>query len=671
MNSRSVFGWYWNRMRCMSAAEMVHRSARALKVRIEKARLDVANPVPRPVLSMAGGRFVHGGTGIAPDPYIVAAHAILEGRLRIFAINYATGPIMRWNRDPKSGRDAPLIFGKMLDYRNESIVGDIKYLWESNRHLHLVTLSQAWYLSHEQRILTGLGRLLESWLDQCPYPMGPNWTSSLELAIRLINWSIVWQLIGGHASPLFAGNDGRRLHDRWLDSIYQHMYFIRSNLSQYSSANNHLIGELAGLLIACVTWPFWPVTDEWRREAHAGLQREALLQNAPDGVNREQAISYQQFVLDFLLLAGLAGRANGSDFSAAYWRRIEAMLEYLASVMDAGGNVPMIGDSDDGYVVRLSQEADFRPYRSLLASGSVFFSRPDFMAKAGMLDDKTRWLFDVQAGTPFGESRPDVVGLLPRRRFPEGGYYLLGCEFETAREIRAVVDAGPLGYLSIAAHGHADALAMTLSVGGREFLIDPGTYAYHTQKIWRDYFRGTAAHNTVCVDGENQSVIGGNFMWLRKANARCDKWETNDATDRLVASHDGYLRLADPITHRREISLDKGARRFVIVDTLECRGKHRACWSWHFSEKCQVKLEDNVVVAANDRRTVRLRLVNADARFELCRGDTNPPCGWVSRAFDSKVETTTARLVRDIDGTTTIVTEIQCDYGIGEETDAH
>ncbi len=93
-------------------------------------------------------------------------------------------------------------------------------------------------------------------------------------------------------------------------------------------------------------------------------------------------------------------------------------------------------------------------------------------------------------------------------------------------EIRLVVDAGPLGYRSIAAHGHADALSFTLSVGGLEFLVDPGTYAYHTQGAWRQYFRGTAAHNTVRVDGQDQSESGGNFMWLRKARAGCNLWDS-------------------------------------------------------------------------------------------------------------------------------------------------
>jgi hypothetical protein len=357
----------------------------------------------------------------------------------------------------------------------------------------------------------------------------------------------------------------------------------------------------------------------------------------------------------------MAAKANDIELPTAYWGRIEAMLEFIASILDVRGNVPMIGDADDGYVVRLSQEAGFCPYQSLLATGAVQFERAAFQTKAGKLDDKTRWLLGTQAERKFQALAPQPEVLPVETCFADGGYYILGCDFETEDEIRAVVDVGPLGYLSIAAHGHADALALTLNVGGREFLIDPGTYAYHTQKKWRDYFRGTTAHNTVAVDGQDQSVIGGNFMWLQKAEASCLNWESTTETDHLIAVHDGYRRLADPVTHRREISLDKRARRLVVVDTLECRAPHRACWSWHFAEGCRVSLEDNQVIASNDGRTVRLQIRDQDAHFELRRGDTEPPCGWVSRAYDAKVETTTARAIVNVDGTTSITTEILCE----------
>ena len=82
-----------------------------------------------------------------------------------------------------------------------------------------------------------------------------------------------------------------------------------------------------------------------------------------------------------------------------------------------------------------------------------------------------------------------------------------------------VADAGALGYRAAATHGHADALSFTFSVGGREFLVDPGTYAYYTQQAWRRYFRGTAAHNALRIDGLDQSVaalfVATVAMWAR------------------------------------------------------------------------------------------------------------------------------------------------------------
>src|SRR5262249_11727134 len=148
----------------------------------------------------------------------------------------------RWNREPKSGVDAPLVFGKTLRYRDERVVGDIKYLWEPNRHLELVALAQAWHLTRNEKYVQDCKVLLTSWFEQCPYPLGPNWTSSLEHGVRLVNWAICWHLLGAESSPLFKETDGAAFRAKWLNSIYCHCHFIDGHLSRYSSANNHLLG---------------------------------------------------------------------------------------------------------------------------------------------------------------------------------------------------------------------------------------------------------------------------------------------------------------------------------------------------------------------------------------------------------------------------------------------
>jgi len=656
--------WYWNRLRCMSLAEIMHRARAMIYYQIHRHGFLLATKVPPADISCPSNSWVADIPDCNPGLYCRAADDILRGQWQIFALtNPERDRPLQWNRDPKTGKVAPMIMGKLLDYRDEQVVGDIKYTWEPNRHLQLVTIAQAYSLSGDSSYLKGLSEHLNSWFEQCPYPLGPNWANSLELAIRLINWALVWYLIGGVDSPLFEGRDGFLLRQRWLASIYQQCHFIQGNFSLYSSANNHLIGETAGLFIASITWPYWPKMKRWRQKAYQILVEECLKQNALDGSNSEQTTAYQQFILDFLLLSALAGQKNGNSFPDEYWTRIEKMIEYIASIMDWKGHVPMIGDADDGYVVRFSQEADFCPYRSLLATGAVLFKRPDFGVKAGKLDDKTRWLLGDRAERTFAtlSLRESTATLPVRREFPDGGYYILGMNFESKDEIRLIVDCGPLGYLSIAAHGHADALSLALSVGGKEILIDPGTYAYHTNQKWRNYFRGTSAHNTVRVDLQDQSLIGGNFMWLEKARARCERWETSGETDFWTGSHDGYSRLTDPVIHKREIRLIKQARRIRVVDYIICKKEHVVERFWHFSEACRVDSDGKNLSVHNGSITVQFSSCDEVSPEEhiLC-GQDDPPGGWISRHYDVKVPTTTVVWSNTVRGETQITTEIQC-----------
>lgn len=620
----------------MTPAEIGHRVMKAAATRAERWGF-VPCIVPAADLGHEPNAWIHAGARVDPAPYVAAADRYAGGTFDLFALEGAElGAPPRWNRDPKTGIEAPLVFGKQLDYRDASRVGDCKYLWEPNRHLHLVTFAQAWALTGEARHFEALRSHLESWFDACPFRMGANWSSSLEAGLRLVNWSLAWQLLGGARSPLFESAEGSALRDRWLASVYQHAEFVCGHYSLHSSANNHLVGEAAGVFLASMAWPCWERAGHWHDSARAILEREALLQNAPDGVNREQATSYLQWTFDLLLLPLLAARANGADFPAEYRQRLEAMLEFLASIMDVGGNVPMVGDADDGFVVRLDPARDFCRYRSLLATGAVLFERPALKAKARELDDKTRWLLGPGADARFA-SLSNEARLPVRRDFPEGGYYVLGCDFETEDEIRIVADAGPLGYREIAAHGHADALAFTLSLGGHEMLVDPGTFAYHTEPEWRAYFRGTAAHNTVRIDGRDQSSPGGNFMWLRKAHARASAWMGSVDQDLLEAWHDGYLALPDPVLHRRRMVLDKRSRTLLIEDFLQMDGAHDVEVFLHCAEGTTIAPSEGGFSAHRAGRALAIRFPDLAAGVaSVHEGSTQPIAGWVSRRYDRK-----------------------------------
>ena len=641
----------------MTPLEVAHRALRFAQARVERLGWLGAARAPEADLARHGTRWIHAGPHIEAAPYVAAAERAALGRLDVFALaDVQMGLPPRWNRDPKTGIEAPLSFGKLLDYRDPDRVGDIKYLWEPNRHLHLVTLAQAYALTRRRKYLDALVEQLDSWFLACPYGLGANWSSALEAGIRLVNWSIAWQLIGGHES-LDAG-----VRRRWLDSVWQHARFVRGWFSTHSSANNHLLGEATGLFVAALTWPHWPEAADWLAVSKGIIEREAVKQVAPDGVSREQALWYQQFVLDMLLVALLAGRANGARFAPAFESRVEAMVDFIACIMDAGGNVPMFGDADDGTLVRLAPDRALSPFRSALGIGAVLFRRGDFKLKAGAIDDKARWLLGEDADAAFAALEPEATRLPLCQAFAEGGYYILGCDFDSPREVRAVVDAGPLGYTAIAAHGHADALSFTLSVHGREFLIDPGTYAYHTQQAWRQYFRGTSAHNTLRVDGLDQSEQGGNFLWLRKANAGCSLWLSTAEADRFEGWHDGYARLPDPVKHRRALSFDKRARRLVVEDSLQMEGSHDVELFFHCAEGCSVAAVPGGFVLSRGGVRVTIALPPS-GDSSLHRGEVAPILGWASRAFDRREPTHTIAWRARLSGPVLLRSEISIDSG--------
>ena len=479
---------------------------------------------------------------------------------------------------------------------------------------------------------------------QCPYPLGANWCSSLEVAIRLINWHLAYTIAGGARSPLFEGAEGQRFADDWLASIYQHVHFVMGHLSRHSSANNHLIGELAGAYVAAATWPCWPEMEQWQRRARRELCEQAELQTHADGVNREQAVSYQQFVMHFFLIAGLVGRQTAAPFPDSYWSALRRMTGFVDALLDAGGNVPMIGDADDGIVFALTPR--FEPFRELLAVGGVLFDNVRWRNRAAGHSATAQWLC---GGASLGLSQTSAAPT--SRQFADGGYYFLGHRLDEPDEIRLVVDAGPLGYLSIAAHGHADCLSVLLSVAGKELLVDPGTYSYNAEREWRDYFRGTAAHNTVRIDGMDQSQIAGPFLWADKAEAQVEEFRSSPTIDSLRAKHLGYTRLADPVTHVREVTFDKTARTVEVVDEIRCSGRHRVERFWHFSEQCAVELAGGRVAARNGTVRLTVDTLEPDAQGRLLRGEVRPIGGWISRRYGAKEPTSTVVFANDIDGT--------------------
>jgi hypothetical protein len=661
--------WYVRRLRGMSAGEIAWRLRSHLRDTVDRARVGLGR-VPRPHdldralsaapgfpvtdLSPGGWRDARGEERSWCDALVAQADRAAAHRLSFFDLeDRHLGDPIDWNRDHSAGKAAPMGFAAGIDYRDFAETGDCKLVWEPSRHQHLVVLGRAYRATGDARYAQAVAGQLRSWLDQCPFGQGMQWRSPLELAIRLINW--VWALGLVEGAGVIEGP----LRERVLHAAWLHMWDVVRKFSQGSSANNHVIGEAAGVFIGASYFTGFADAAGWRRRSAAVLERECLAQTHADGGNKEQAFAYHLFVLEFLLLAWQVGRATGQPFSAAYGSAVERMLEFAGAMGEAGDEPPAYGDADDGYVLDLGEPRRPEP---LLATGALLTGRGDLKRWSGGFRQSTRWLLGQDARTRFEALPVEAPAALASRAFPDTGYYLLQSGTPSgADRIGVLFDCGELGFGSIAAHGHADALSVTLRAFGTDVLVDPGTYDYFTHAEWRRYFRSTAAHNTVEIDERDQSQMLGLFLWGDRAHARCVRFQPDAAGGEVTGEHDGYERgLEDPVSHRRTVRLEGAARAVTVVDEIHTDGYHRAAVRFHLAEHCRVAARDGnrIEIRVADRGVVILEM---DSRLavDTLEGSTAPIGGWVSRGYHRKVPATTLVGRAECAGDTVFVCRIE------------
>jgi hypothetical protein len=610
----------------MPAGEVLWRASNAASIPVDWLRAHFNSPPP------ANPRLIDRSA----YPLMRCQTAAPFETFRVFDLEFAADAKLEWHHDYRHAKDAPRGFAPRLDIRDPEKVGDIKYIWEINRHQHLTALASSGYPKGAQIA----ARELKRWLNDNPYLYGVNWTSPLELGLRLISWALLYPSIEDELerdSQFFA---------QFSASIYNHLTYLSRHRSRYSSANNHLIGELAGLLVGSLCFPWWKECGSWARQAVAELEREAGLQFVPDGVNREQAISYQLFTLEMMLAAAQVSANCNLPFNAQFHQRLYHALCYLEALATSESDLPWFGDSDDarGFIL----DPRMSPLESVMELGGSMYCEPRFLRLAH--GNCTAQAFRIDMAS---SAKPLVRSELVPTQFTEGGVAILRHD-----SWKVLMDVGPLGYTSIAAHGHADALSVLLADESKYILVDPGTYAYHSNQEWRDYFRGSSAHNTIRIDGQNQSEIAGRFLWGQQAHTILSQCSDEADLGSVVAEHDGYTKLADPVVHRRKLLLDKHSGVLTISDTLQCKGTHRAEIFWHLSEDAQARPLSSDTLEISVRGKVLRMEIPATASVDILSGSENPIAGWRSPAFHVKHPIQTIRCGAQISGNAELITRI-------------
>jgi hypothetical protein len=630
-------GWYARRLGKMSPSEIAWRTReqaiRRAWSRHQVRNGQIASAVPPQV---AGDRrftavlpadATRRVPGHARAAIIADADRLVKGEWEMLGVVRTDMVQPDWFYDPVTGRrSAPDRYAFQINQRSGEETGNIKQVWELSRLQHLTLLATAWYLTKEEAYAQRVADQLRSWWLENPFLSGVNWTSGIEIGIRLINFAWIRRLLDGWpGAPGLFEHSGLALHQiRW------HQQYLAAFQSRGSSENNHVIAEAAGQLVASCAFPWFTESDRWHASSARLLERELAHNTFPSGINRELASDYHGFVAELGIFAAVEADVAGTPVGAETWQLLCAMADSMAALVDERLRPPRQGDSDEGRVVLLNSPEHNR-WPTLLALGDALFGRldwwPDTVPDAG----------SVLVSAMLGERR-EIPGRPGRRpsRFDDAGITILRTARGESPEIWCRCDGGPHGFLSIAAHAHADALSVEVRHGGVDILADPGTYCYHDEPEWRSYFRSTIAHNTIELAGHSQSVEGGPFMWRRHARTR----EIQASELSWTAEHDGYASLNPSARHRRSVRLDPETASFEIIDVVIGGGGHDVRLAFHLGPDVHAELEDDCALltwpAVGAPWTARLELPRG-LRWSLHRGETAPILGWYSPCLGRRV----------------------------------
>lgn len=507
------------------------------------------------------------------------------------------GPSVDWHRDYKSGERWDLSYAPRMDYVDLRRRREVKFPWELSRLQWALPLGQAYHLTRDERYAESARDLLESWIRGNPYALGVNWASTMEVALRIISWSFLFQ-----SCKESRAWSGREFRLDFLRTLYLHGEFTERYPEESDVNGNHFTANAAGLVFAGLFFARGRAPDRWARRGWTSLTRELPLQVGPDGVDIEASAAYHRLVLELFLFPALYRLRRGLDVPSDYRATLIRMAGFAVTATRSDGSVPLWGDADDGRVLPLGTQA-INDHRYLAALTASAFDAPELLDGFTGALGEAEWVgggsFSKVLRQRSGPARPPGSAF-----FPDSGVAIL----RNASD-HVFIDAGPVGFRGRGGHGHNDCLSFEAVLEGVPLVTDCGSFVYTASPEERNRFRSTAFHNTPRVDGEeiNRFEESGNLWRLRNdAQPEVIAWHPGPV-DLFCGSHSGYRRLSDKVVPCRSIVLDHASHRLAICDSIHGAKHHDLDTPLH--------LAPGVAVLAD--APGRLVLSSGDARFEL------------------------------------------------------
>ncbi len=478
------------------------------------------------------------------------ADEIMQGRLVVLGTTRTDLAEPDWNSDAQ----ASVSLGPDRHDRPPNI--SLKHVWELSRLAPLVDLSLAFHVTGDAAYATRVQHLLTGWTEALEDRSSVLWGSGVEASLRLISLSRIGMLLATDPeSRAYLENSASLalVVDRHMDRLARFP-------SRFSSANNHALVEAAGLLVGAIVFNPTGKVQRWESLGLSRLLRQIGKQIDGAGLTREKAADYHGFVTEVVALTLAAYDQAGQPRPAELTDALLQMQRGVVSLIERGQ--PRFGDGDDSSVFG----SDTRPplARSLELSAAVLVNEPAALVH-GVATIQGELLRAGARNAPLAQSSLPVVA--PTATPAMSDDRLARTSWLTTirtTEAVAVLRTGTLGYLSVAAHAHADLTSVVLSVAGQPVLIDPGTFSYDSHPGWRQWFRSTAAHNCLTVNDTDQAEYWGPFLWGTAPEAMVVGYNPHQRPSTATVEHNGYQALG----YRTVRSAEIGFGRLTLTDRI-------------------------------------------------------------------------------------------------------
>jgi hypothetical protein len=438
----------------------------------------------------------------------------------------------------------------------------IGWNWDLNRHFFFTQLGFAYWYTQDKKYARKFIELSSSWIRSTINNLGKlKCDNPFEVAARINAW--IWAHFLFLHSPLWEA-EAHRQFLRALGLLAEYLYQV----VEYHCPGNHILLEAKSLALCAELFPEFKRAGLWKKKAWRILRKELDKQICSDGVHSELSTMYHCIVTGELTELMLFSNLNHIVEIENFEQIIHKMAEFWIWMGSTDNYIPLFGDAylEDAY------------QRFNTAAIIIVISNNDrFLRETFDPCDQTYW---VLGSENWKERLPDLAFSppeVPGKAFKSAGYFVSRSGWGPSSSI-LVWDCGPVGYHANLYHSHLDTLSFSLVVKGVPFLIDPGTDE-HDLKL-RQYLRGTSVHNTVIIDGQDQSILTMNNEVWHPANPSLLLWGSIPNVDVMLGSHDGYKRLSPPARHTRLV-VNMREKYWLIIDRIDGRGWHKGEQIFH------------------------------------------------------------------------------------------